>query len=137
VVSYLPLTLISMASLGVFYFLVKLISGNIATIVIPLIGNIVIVVVIITYLRLTGTPIIPKRKIYLLYTLLVAIPLSVALIALYTAIALGPMSVVMPVYGLSVLVTAFLGIVALREKVTVSRLLGLVLAAGAIVLLSL
>ncbi len=136
-VSYLPLTLISMASLGVFYFLVKLISGNIATIVIPLIGNIVIVVVIITYLRLTGTPIIPKRRIYLLYTLLAAIPLSVALIALYTAIALGPMSVVMPVYGLSVLVTAFLGIVALREKVTVSRLLGLVLAAGAIVLLSL
>ncbi|MEE8318365.1 MAG: EamA family transporter [Dehalococcoidales bacterium] len=135
--SYLPLTLISMASLGVFYFLVKLISGNIATIVIPLIGNIVIVVVIITYLRLTGTPIIPKRRIYLLYTLLAAIPLSVALIALYTAIALGPMSVVMPVYGLSVLVTAFLGIVALREKVTVSRLLGLVLAAGAIVLLSL
>ena len=136
-VSYLSLTLISMASLGVFYFLVKLISGNIATIVIPLIGNIVIVVVTITYLRLTGTPIIPKRRIYLLYTLLAAIPLSVALIALYTAIALGPMSVVMPVYGLSVLVTAFLGIVALREKVTVSRLLGLVLAAGAIVLLSL
>ena len=135
-VSYLPLTLISMASLGVFYFLVKLISGNIATIVIPLIGNIVIVAVIITYLRLTGTPIIPKRKIYLLYTLLVAIPLSVALIALYTAIALGPMSVVMPVYGLSVLVTAFLGIVVLREKVTVARLLGLVLAAGAIILLS-
>lgn len=136
-VSYLPLTLISMASLGVFYFLVKLISGNIATIVIPLIGNIVIVGVIITYLRLTGTPIIPKRRIYLLYTLLVAIPLSVALIALYTAIALGPMSVVMPVYGLSVLVTAFLGIVVLREKVTVSRLLGLALAAGAIILLSL
>jgi transporter family protein len=126
-----------MASLGVFYFLVKLISGNIATIVIPLIGNIVIVGVIITYLRLTGTPIIPKRRIYLLYTLLVAIPLSVALIALYTAIALGPMSVVMPVYGLSVLVTAFLGIVVLREKVTVSRLLGLALAAGAIILLSL
>ncbi len=136
-VSYLPLTLISMASLGVFYFLVKLISGNIATIVIPLIGNIVIVVVITTYLRFTGTPIIPKRKIYLLYTLLVAIPLSVALIALYTAIALGPMSVVMPVYGLNVLVTAFLGIVVLREKVTVARLLGLALAAGAIILLSL
>ena len=136
-VSYLPLTLISMASLGVFYFLVKLISGNIATIVIPLIGNIVIVVVITTYLRFTGTPVIPKRKIYLLYTLLVAIPLSVALIALYTAIALGPMSVVMPVYGLSVLVTAFLGIVVLREKITVARLLGLALAAGAIILLSL
>ncbi len=136
-VSYLPLTLISMVSLGVFYFLVKLISGNIATIVIPFIGNIVIVLVIFVYLRHTGTPIIPRRKIYLVYTFLVAIPLSVALIALYTAIARGPMSVVMPVYGLSLLVTAFLGIVVLREKVTGARLLGLALAAGAIILLSL
>lgn len=136
-ISYLLLTIVSMVSLGIFYFLVKLISAHIATIVVPFIGNFVIVLVMFTYLRRTKTPIVPKRKIYLLYSFLVAVPLSVALIALYTAIANGPMSVVMPIYGLNVLVTALLGILFLREKVTPVRLLGLILAVAAIILLSL
>jgi transporter family protein len=135
--SYLFLTIVSIVSLGIFYFLVKLISAHIATIVVPFIGNIIIVLVMFTYLRRTKTPIIPKRRIYLLYSFFVSIPLSVALIALYTAIASGPMSVVMPIYGLSVLVTALLGILFLREEVTPARILGLILAVSAIILLSL
>lgn len=134
--SYLPLTLISMVSLGVFYFFVKLISAHIATMMIPAVGNIVIVLVMFIYLRCVKTPIIPKRKIYLVYSLLVAIPLVVALLALYTAIARGPISVVMPIYGLSALVTSLLGILVLREKVSVERVLGLALAIVAIILLS-
>lgn len=135
--SYLPLTLTSMLSLGVFYFLVKLISENINTLVVPLIGNVVIALVIYGYLRHSGTPVMPERKRYLVYALLVAVPLSAALIALYLAIARGPMSVVMPIYGLSVTITALLGIAVLRERVTRRRLLGLLLATAAIVLLSL
>jgi len=126
-----------MVSLGVFYFFVKLISAHITTMVIPFIGNIVIVLVMFTYLRYVKTPIIPKRKIHLVYPLLVAIPLVVALLALYTAIDRGPMSVVMPVYGLSILVTSILGIFFLREKVSRQRVLGLTFAVAAIVLLSL
>ena len=135
--SYLFLTIVSTISLGLFYFLVKLISPNIAAIVVPFAGNIVIVLFMITYLLRTRTPVIPKRKIYIVYSFLAAIPLSGALIALYSAIAKGPMSVVMPIYGLSLLVTVVLGIIFMQEKISRTRLLGLICAVSAIILISL
>jgi len=134
--SYLPLTLISMVSLGVYYFLVKLISTHVASPVILLIGTIVVFLVIYLYLYFTKTPILPKRKIYTVHSLIISIPLVIALLAFYLAIARGPVSIVMPVYGLNAVVTALLGILALREKVSVMRGLGLVLAIAAIALLS-
>ena len=135
--SYLPLTLISMVSLGVYYFLVKIISVHIASTVILFLGIIVFSVVAFTYLYITRTPIIPKRRIYLVHSFLVSVPLVIALLAIYIAIARGPVSVVLPVYGLNALVTAFLGIIVLREKVSLQRVLGLICAVSAIVLLSL
>lgn len=134
--SYLPLTLISVVSLGVYYFFVKLISTHVASPVILLIGTIIVFLVIYLYLYFTKTPILPKRKIYIVHSLLISIPLVIALLAFYLAIARGPVSIVMPVYGLNAMVTALLGILALREKVSVIRGLGLVLAIAAIVLLS-
>ena len=79
----------------------------------------------------------PKRKIYLLYVVLISIPLAVAILTLYMAIDLGPISVVMPIYGLNAMLTALLGIVILRESITKGRLIGAFAAVGAIVLLSL
>ena len=134
---YLPLTLISMASLGVYYFLVKIISVHVASTVILFIGTIVISVVVFIYLYITKTPIVPKRRIYIVHSFLVAMPLVIALLTIYVAITRGPVSVVMPIYGLNALVTALLGIVVLREKASLQRVLGLVFAVSAIVLLSL
>ena len=134
--SYLPLALISMLSLGVYYFLVKLLSVHISSLVIILTSSIVIVLVVYTYLFFTQTSILPKRKIYTVYALIISIPMVIGLIAYYSAIALGPVSVVTPIYGLNAMVTALLGIFVLREKVSVMRALGLVLAVAAIVLLS-
>jgi len=125
-----------MVSLGVYYFLVKLISTHVASPVILLIGTIIVFLVIYLYLYFTKTPILPKRKIYIVHSLLISIPLVIALLAFYLAIARGPVSIVMPVYGLNAMVTALLGILALREKVSVIRGLGLVLAIAAIALLS-
>ena len=135
--SYLPLTLISMVSFGVYYFLVKIISVHVASTVILFLGIIVFSVVAFIYLYITRTPIIPKRRIYLVHSFLVSIPLVIALLTIYIAIARGPVSVVMPVYGLNALVTALLGMVVLREKVSRQRVLGLICAVGAIILLSL
>jgi transporter family protein len=134
---YLPLTLISMVSLGVYYFLVKIISVHVNSTVILFVGNIVISVVLFIYLNISKTPIIPKRRIYIVYSFLVAMPLVIALITIYVAIVRGPVSVVMPIYVLNAMVTALLGIVVLREKVSTQRIFGLVLAISAIVLLSL
>lgn len=135
--SYLPLILISMVSLGVYYFLVKIITVHVASTVILFLGNIVVSVVAFTYLHITRTPIIPKRRIYLVHSFLVSVPLVIALLTIYIAIARGPVSVVMPVYGLNALVTALLGMVVLREKISRQRVLGLIFAVSAIVLLSL
>ncbi|MFC1956201.1 EamA family transporter [Chloroflexota bacterium] len=134
--SYIPLVLISMVSLGVYYFLVKLLSVHVSSLMFIFIGNMILVPVIYTYLFFTQTSILPKRKIDTVYSLIIAIPMVIALLAYYSAIARGPVSVVAPIYGLSTMVAALLGIFILREKVSVTRVFGLVLAVTAIVLLS-
>lgn len=133
---YLPLTLISMLSLGIYYFLVKIISVHVASTVILFCGTIVISVVIFLYLYFSRTTIIPEHRIYIVHSFLVSIPLVIALLTIYMAIARGPVSVVLPVYGLNALVTALLGIIFLHEKVSWQRVLGLICAVSAIVLLS-
>ena len=127
---------ISMVSLGVYYFLVKLLSVHVSSLVIILIGAMVTAPVLYTYLFFTQKSILPNRKIYTLYALIIAIPMIIGLIAYYSAIARGPVSVVTPIYGLNAMVTAFLGIFILREKVSTMRVLGLILAVASIVLLS-
>ncbi len=135
--SYLLLAIISMVSLGVYYFLVKLISVHVASLVIIFIGTVVTAVVLYAYLLFSRAPVLPQRKIYTLYSLIISIPLVIAIPAYYMAIARGPVSVVTPIYGLNAMVTAILGILVLREKVSVTRALGLALAVAAIVLFSL
>ena len=132
---YLPLVLISMLSLGVYYFLVKLLSVHVSGLVIILIGTMVSVPVVYTYLLFTQTTILPKRKIDMLYALIISIPMVLSLLAYYSAIAIGPVSVVTPIFGLNAMITALLGIFILREKVSVSRAFGFILALAAIVLL--
>lgn len=134
--SYLPLVLTSMIFLGVYYFMVKLLSVHIPSLVIIFIGSMLVSAVIYTYLFFTQTPVFPKRKKHMFYALLVSIPMVIGLITYYSAIDRGPVSVVTPIYGLNATVTAFLGIFILREKVSVTRVLGLILAVAAIVLLS-
>ncbi len=134
--SYLPLALITMVGLGVHYFLAKLISPHISSPAIALLGAVVYFPIVLGYVYFTKTPIMPEQKIYILYAILIAIPMAIAVLSLYLAIARGPISVVMPIYGLNAMVTAVLGIVVLHEPVTIPKVVGLVLAVVAIVLLS-
>jgi len=134
--NYLPLALITMVGLGVHYFLAKLISPHISSPAIALLGAVVYFPVVLGYIYFTKTPIMPEQKVYILYAILIAIPMAIAVLTLYLAIARGPVSVVMPIYGLNAMVTALLGIIVLHEPVTVPKMVGLVLAVVAIVLLS-
>jgi len=133
---YLPLALITMVGLGVHYFLAKLISPHINGPVIALLGAVVYFPIVFGYIYFTKTPIMPEQKVYAWYAILIAIPMAIAILTLYLAIAKGPVSVVMPIYGLNAMVTAVLGILVLHEPVTIPKVLGLVLAVTAIVLLS-
>ncbi len=125
-----------MVCLGTHYFLVKLLSRNVSSVVIAFLSTFVVTLVLAGYIYFTGTPVIPEQKIYLLYAVLISIPLTVAILTLYMAIDRGPVSVVMPIYGLNAMLTALLGIIILHESVTVARVIGLVLAMTAVVLLS-
>jgi len=134
--NYLPLALITMVGLGVHYFLAKLISPHISSPVIALLGAVFLFPILLGYIYFTKTPIMPEQKVYVGYAILIGIPMAIAVLTLYLAIARGPVSVVMPIYGLNAMVTALLGIVVLHEPVTVPKVVGLVLAVAAIVLLS-
>jgi transporter family protein len=126
-----------MSSFGVYYFLVKILSTHIESPVIALISNAVALLVIYSYIYFTKIPILPKRKIYIVYSLIISVPISIGLIILYLAIERGPVSIVMPIIGINSMVAVLLGISILRERVTIRKGLGVLLAVAAIILLSL
>jgi len=134
--NYVTLALITMVGLGIHYFLAKLISPHISSPVIALLGGAIFFPLVFAYIYFTKTPIMPEQKVYIGYAILIGIPMAIAILTLYLAIAKGPVSVVMPIYGLNAMVTALLGIVILHEPVTIPKIAGLVLAVVAIVLLS-
>ena len=134
--NYVTLALITMVGLGIHYFLAKLISPHISSPVIALLGGAIFFPLVFAYIYFTKTPIMPEQKVYFGYAILIGIPMAIAILTLYLAIAKGPVSVVMPIYGLNAMVTALLGIVILHEPVTIPKIAGLVLAVVAIVLLS-
>jgi len=134
--NYVTLALITMVGLGIHYFLAKLISPHISSPVIALLGGAIFFPLVFAYIYFTKTPIMPEQKVYIGYAILIGIPMAIAILTLYLAIARGPVSVVMPIYGLNAMVTAVLGIIVLHEPVTIPKVAGLVLAVVAIVLLS-
>ena len=134
--SYLLLAFLSMSFIGVYYFLVKILSEHIPSPIIALISNAVALLVILSYVYFTKAPILPHRKKYVVYSLIISLPLAIGLIALYLAIEGGPVSIVIPIMGINSMVAVLLGFSILREKVTVRKGLGVLLAVSAIILLS-
>ena len=132
---YLPLALIAMVLIGVHFFLVKLISSHITGPTVAFLGCFLTAPAVYAYIYFTDTPFVPEYEIYLGYTFLIVVLLAIAVLTLYMAIQRGPVSVVMPIYGLNAMITALLGMSFLHEAVSVEKVLGLVLAIAAIVLL--
>jgi transporter family protein len=60
--------------------------------------------------------------------------LTVGIIAYYRALALGPVSVVVPIFGLFVVTSAALGVAFLDESLTARKVFGVALAVVAIYL---
>ncbi len=124
-----------MAFLGVHYFLVKLISSRVTGPTVLLLGNILLTATLSAYIYFTDTPFIPEQRIYLGYTFLIGVLLTIGVLTLYIAIQRGPLSTVMPIFGLNAVITAILGILVLQEMVSLERVLGIIFAMVAIVLL--
>lgn len=78
------------------------------------------------YLRHPRTP----------YILAMGVLLTIGLLTYYRALALGPVSVVVPIYGLFIVVSSLVGIVAFEETVTARKVAAIGLSVLAIVLMS-
>lgn len=71
-----------------------------------------------------------------LYALATGAALTIAVSSLFRALALGPASVVVPIYGMFILGGAVLGITFLGEAFTFQKTVGLVLAIIGVVLVA-
>ena len=125
-----------MTLLGIHLFLVKVISQHVTVPTIVFFNQLLIVLALFFYIHITDTPFLPEENIYLGYAILISPLMAIGLITLYMAIQRGPISVVIPIYSLSAVITAILGISILEEVVTFEKVLGLFLAVVAIILLS-
>lgn len=73
---------------------------------------------------------------FAIYALLVGLISGIATVAFYLALAKGPASVVIPFTGLYFLIPAVLGFIFLKEPLNLTHIIGIILAAIAIILFS-
>jgi transporter family protein len=131
---YLTLTLLSMVLIGFNTFAVKLVSNNLhpALLLVTKFG--VGVVGLFFYLSYSKVPIVWNK--YVVYGCLVGLWWSGIMVMYYTAIARGPLSVVIPIFNMNLIIPAVLGFLFLNEPMTVSKILGLIFASLAVVFLT-
>ena len=131
---YLTMSLLSMVLIGFNTFAVKLVSENLhpALILVTKFG--MGVIGLFFYLSHTKVPLVWNK--YVFYGCLIGAWWSGIMVLYYTAIARGPLSVVIPIFSLNLIIPAVLGFIFLNEAVTLSKILGLVFASLALVLLT-
>jgi transporter family protein len=131
---YLTMSLLSMVLIGFNTFAVKLVSENLhpALILVTKFG--MGVIGLFLYLSHTKVPLVWNK--YVFYGCLIGAWWSGIMVLYYTAIARGPLSVVIPIFSLNLIIPAVLGFIFLNEAVTLSKILGLVFASLALVLLT-
>ncbi|MBD48080.1 MAG: hypothetical protein CL891_03180 [Dehalococcoidia bacterium] len=71
-----------------------------------------------------------------LLLLLASVFLTISVISLYTALSRGPVSTVVPIYAMNMAVAALIGFVLLGESISLVRISGIIMAAGAVFLLT-
>ncbi len=72
----------------------------------------------------------------MLWALAAGISLTIAVSSLFHALALGPATVVVPLYGMFIIGGAVLGVLVLHEPVTWQKMVGLVAAVAGVFLIA-
>jgi transporter family protein len=131
---YLTLSLLSMLLIGFNTFAVKVVSQNLhpALILVTKFG--IGMIGLFLYLSHSKVPLVWNK--YVFYGCLIGAWWSGIMVLYYTAIARGPLSVVIPIFNLNLIIPAVLGFIFLNEAITLSKILGLVFASVALVLLT-
>lgn len=125
--------LIALVGWGVWGFFSKLLTKNMNLTLFIFFATLTPTIFIIAYTFAT-TPVRFDRLA--IYALLVGLISGIATISFYLALAKGPASVVIPFTGLYFIIPAILGFLLLKEPLNPAHIIGIVLAAIAIILFS-
>jgi transporter family protein len=134
---YLPYALLGLAAYTFVAPLTKLATRDLPSTTVAFVTNGMLAVAALGIVLLTGSDLgraltHPDAK----YMFVAGVLLSVGIIAYYRALALGPVSVVVPVFGLFLVTSAAAGVVLLDEPLTTRKVLGVALAVIAIYLVA-
>lgn len=109
------------------------IPSNVAT----LISNVIFLVVAVSIVLYTNESVIP----YLThpkapYAYAAGLALAVGILAYYRALSMGPVNVVVPIFGMFIVTSSLIGVVFLDESFTIKQAAGIGFAVLAIYLIS-
>ncbi len=138
--NYLPWAILALAAYTLVPVLMRVattgpeaIPSDVATVI----SNTILVVAAVAVVVGTNQEVTPHLgSSRLPYAVAAGIFLAIGIIAYYRALALGPVSVVTPVFGLFLITSSILGIALLGETVTMRKLLGIALAVVAVYLVT-
>ena len=131
---YLTMTLLSMVLIGFNTFTVKLLLQYLPPAMILVTKFGIGTLGLFLYLHYTKLPIVWNK--YVFYGCLIGAWWAGIMVLYYTALDRGPISVVIPIFSLNLIIPAVLGFIFLNEPVTASKILGLIFACLAVVLLT-
>jgi len=136
-VSYLAWALAAMVSYSFVFLFVKLAQRELPTFTVMSIAIFVLMALTTLVTLLTGdwrlsTPI----DRHVLYAVVAGVGLAGAVVGYFRALSLGPVSAVVPIYGLFIVGGAALGVVVLEEPLTLRKALGVGFAMLSVVLIA-
>ncbi len=136
--SYVWWAIIAMVGYGVTAVLLKSGLRTIPPEVALVITNSILVAVGVGLVVLKGESVAPHLNLArpTLLVLMAGLTLSVSISSFYMALSRGPASAVVPIFAMNFAVASVLATVFLDEGIKLTRVAGIVLAAGAIVLLA-
>lgn len=134
--NYVGWTLLALLAYTVFPPLVNLATRSVPSAVVTLVAASTFALGAAGVVAYRGEPVV----VHLLspgaiYMYAAGIALTVGLLAYYYALSVGPVSVVVPLFGMFVVTSSLLGITVLDEPLTARKLLGIAVAALAIYLI--
>ena len=136
--SYIGWTVVAMLGYGVTAVFLKLAMRGMPPLVTLVVGNSILVLAGMGLILYRGESFFAHLTAsrHLLLLGLAGLALSVSIASFYTALSRGEASVVVPIFAMYFAVTVIVGCVFLGEEITLTKLLGVALAGGAIYLLT-
>ncbi len=136
--SYAPWAIFAMITYGIATFTLKYVFRTISPAAGLTIANLFVVSAGVGWMFLQGRDSLKELGWNGVTGLLIVagVVLAMSIVSLYKALSIGPATVVVPIFALSFTVVALLGFTILDEPIKATRIIGIVLAASAIVLLT-